>query len=164
MRRRHAPGGNGHQGRDDLEGDAREERWRESERGRGSSTFASFDERLARTRARAESAREDAVRIERWLRERSAAARTRWAAIAKVDEQLFMDEDAQDGARRMEAVYQRSPTRSVIHRPIPSRPLSFERGGARGGPRRGRAGRRLGNSVRRIRCAAKRIVEAHFNL
>ena len=34
MRRRNAPGGNGHQGRDDLESDAREERWRESERGR----------------------------------------------------------------------------------------------------------------------------------
>ena len=124
MRRRHAPGGNGHQGRDDLEGDAREERWRESERGRGSSTFASFDERLARTRARAESAREDAVRIERWLRERSAAAPNAPAAIAEADERLFMDEDAHDGARRMEAVYQRSPTRSVIHRPIPSRPLS----------------------------------------
>ena len=124
MRRRNAPGGNGQQGRDDLEGDAREERWRESERGRGSSTFASFDERLARTRARAESAREDAVRIERWLRERSSAAPNAPAAIAEADEQLFMDEDARDGARRMEAVYQRSPTRSVIHRPIPSRPLS----------------------------------------
>ena len=124
MRRRNAPAGNGHRGRDDLEGDAREERWRESERGRGSSTFASFDERLARTRARAESAREDAVRIERWLRERSAAAPNAPAAIAEADERLFMDEDAHDGARRMEAVYQRSPTRSVIHRPIPSRPLS----------------------------------------
>jgi len=125
--RRNASWGNGQEMRgDDLEGDPGDERWRESERERGRSTFAAFDARLARSRARAESAREDAARIERWLRDSSAAAASPPGALAKADgfQQVFTDEDARDETRRMEATYQRSPTRSVIHRPIPSRPLS----------------------------------------
>ena len=126
--RRNASWGNGQEMRgDDLEGDPGDERWRESERGRGSSTFAAFDARLVRSRARAESAREDAARIERWLRENAAAAAASSpGALAEADDfqQFSTDEDARDETRRMEATYQRSPTRSVIHRPIPSRPLS----------------------------------------
>jgi len=79
-------------------------------------SVTSFDARLARARARAENARADVDRIERWLRESDDG--TRVASRARAGE------DTREGEPSASFSTQLSPVRSSIHRPIPRRALS----------------------------------------
>lgn len=91
------------------------ERDREGVR-RGADAMESFDARLARARARAESARADVDRIERWLSES--------ARVAPASSREYAVDERSLEAPSPSFAAQISPPRSVIHRPIPRRALS----------------------------------------
>ena len=105
---------------------------REGTRARGTTTTTTtsldaFDARLARARERAMLAREETERVEKWLRDSAAATRRGEGARGEGSRGRRSDDDGgvkMAMASEEDVEVWRSPARSVIHRPIPRRPLS----------------------------------------